>query len=119
MLRRKNARSPFDQQRLFIAALMNHDGPCSEITESLMPLRTQHRDDADKVERRQVVDDAQQIARHRLKQCDLAARVLDHAQLHDVLTRRLPVPEGLKKGVVTPDEQEVQEDEAREGPLSQ
>ena len=119
MLRRHDAGPALDQQRLLIAALVNDDRPRCKIAQPLMSLRAQHRDHANEVQRRQVIDDAQQVARHRFKQRDLAARVLDHAQLHDVLAGRLPVPEGLKKREVAPEDQDIYRDKDRKGPLAQ
>ena len=64
---------------------MDHQGSSRKVAESLVAPVAQHGHDADGIEAGQRVDNADQVARHRLEQCDLPAGVADHAQLAELL----------------------------------
>ncbi len=97
---------------------MHDEGAGGQVAEPLIALVADHRDHAGKVEARHVVDEAQKIASQGLKQGDLAAGVLDDADLHHAFSWGLAVPESLEKGKVAPNDEENNENESGDEPFA-
>jgi hypothetical protein len=101
---------------LLLQAIVYHDRSRDEVSQPLLLLVAEHRDHADEIERLGV-HDAQQVARKRLEERDLSARVLDHANLEELFPWSLSIPEGLEEREVTPIQQKVEEDDGGDEPL--
>ncbi len=64
-----------------------------------------------------LIDDAQKIAGHRLKEPNTPPRALDDANLRDALAWSAPIPEGFKEREITPIQHEWNEDKKRRRPF--
>lgn len=101
---------------LVFAAFVHDEGAGDEVSEALLLAVAEDADDADQVTELHV-DDAQEVAREGFEEGDLAAGVLDDADLQEALAGRLAVPEGLEEGEVAPEEKEEEEHDEGHGPL--
>ena len=91
-------------------AIAHDESSGGEIAEALVVAGDEDGDDADRVEERNLVNVADEVARHGLEEADGAAGALDDADAGDALAGGAAVPEGLKQGEVAPVEQKDQED---------
>lgn len=82
-----------------------------------MVARDEDGDGADGVEEGDLVDVADEVARHGFEETDGAAGALDDADASDTLAGGAAVPEGLKQGEVAPVEKEKQEEIESGSPL--
>ena len=96
--------------------LVHDDGAGGQIAEPLVARRHQHRDDADGVDARQLIDDAQQVAQDGFVDPGRAPGDAQHAQADQPLARRLPVPERLEAGEVAVEQQERGDDDDGQEP---
>ena len=111
------ARAVASPDGFFAVALVNDDGSGGEVSQALVLAVAEHGDDADEVDGRQQIDDAEKIAGHGFEESDLSARLLNDANLAKPFAGRLAVPEGLEESEVSPIHEEVKEDEAGDEPL--
>ena len=93
-------------KRRFLLAIANHQSSGSEIAEPLMLARRKHGNDSNRIEERNLIDVADEVAGHRFEDPDGAAGPLNHANSGDALARSAAVPECLKQSEVAPVEQE-------------
>lgn len=96
---------------------MNDERAGCEVSEALMLPVAEHSDGSDEVEAGKHIDDADEIARHGLKEGELAAGLLNYADFEEFFAGGLSVPEGFKESEVSPVHEEVEEDEACDEPL--
>ena len=94
----------------FFDAVADDERAGGEVAEPLVIAGDEDGDGADGVEERNLVDVADEVARHGFKEADGAAGALDDANAGDALAGGAAVPEGLKQGEIAPVEQEKQEE---------
>ncbi len=97
--------------------LVNNDGSSGKIAETLMLFGEEDAHGANHVDRRNLVDEAEEVARHGFEEPDAAAGSLDDPDLGDSLAGRAAIPECLKEREVTPAKEEWNEDEEGDLPL--
>jgi len=96
---------------------VNHHGSRDEIAQAFVLGIQEHGDDAHRVNSRQLIDDAEQVARDRIVDADRTAVVADDAQAGQALAGRLAVPNRLEKGEIAFVKEECGDRQKREHPL--
>src|SRR4029077_5830705 len=81
--------------------LKNHHGARDVIAEPLALRADPCAQHSDTVSERQLIDDAQKIAPHRINYCNWLARVLDYADVRQSFAWSLPVPDRFEKHKVS------------------
>ena len=89
-------------QRRLLLAVAHHEGAGSQIAQALMLPGREDGNHADRIEEGNLIDIADEVARHRFEDSDGATRSLNHANARDALARRAPVPECFEQSEVAP-----------------
>ena len=112
----KGARG-FSTWRNLFDAIPNHESTGGQIAKALMVAGYEDGDGTDGVKERDLVDVADEVASHRLKQADRPARALNDTNAGDTLAGGTAVPEGFKEREIAPIEEEDQENIDGDRPL--
>jgi hypothetical protein len=97
---------------------VNHDRTGNEITKAFVLAAQQHAANPHRIERRQLVDDAHQVAADSFRRRNRTAGILDDAKSFFLFSRRLAVPENFKNGEVPKIKYEVGEQDKSHEPDS-
>src|SRR5260370_40826410 len=108
----------FGEGRSFRLALAHDDGAGDEIAYALVSVRSENRNQPDRIEHDRLdVDEAQEVSHHGFKETNRPAIFANHAQLQPTLYRGLSSPQPFKQNEVSVPNDECDDDEQRSNPL--
>ena len=88
---------------------MDHDRACHVITQPLALRADPRAKYAQSVSERHLIDEAHQIARHRVNCRDGLAGIFDYANVRQAFARRLPVPQRFEQNEISVHQEKSEE----------
>jgi hypothetical protein len=95
---------------------VNDHGCGDQVAQALAIFGQEHGDNAEGVEERKLIHDAEQVAAHGFYGVDRPAIVFDHANADDALSRSLPIPNSFEDDEVAVEDEEKEQEHDRAKP---